>query len=352
MAPGPLSQTRASEDAAIPLLHNDVNPTACDTGIASPVPDEPAAASRVTGYAFMVLSAFFHALMSFFIRVAESSYGYPSVSCIIVRACTSISLSLIYLGVHRLFHTLSLPAKHFALLSLRGLFGAATGVCTFYSLQYLPVGIAITILYASPAITSVLAAIVLRDPFTLSQFVTLVINFTGVTLTSRGSYTDHAIANQFVLIGVAYAFGAAFCASAVFILVRLMGLRVHFILGCLFYGVGCVLLACVLGTRADVAAILHNHKGTLYATLSGFAGFGSQTMLTRALQIIHPGPAAVVRSLNVPISFTLGLVFLSEKPSLVSALGISLVLVSIASVAWQKRRIQQLPNAVVTDDSE
>lgn len=283
--------------------------------------------------------------MSFLIRVAESRYGYPTISAIIIRSFTSIFLSLAYLTFHKLFHKLLLSRLHLTLLSLRGLFGAATGVCTFFSLNYLPVGIAITILYASPAITSVLAAIFLGDAFTPSHILTLVLNFTGVTLTSHGSYAARDAAPDGILLGVSYAMLAALAASIVFILVRAMGLRVHFVLGCLFYGVGCAVMALLLGSRADLIAIRDNANGTVFALLSGLAGFGSQALLTRSLQLVPPGPAAVVRSLNVPLSFVLGLVFLAERPSVVSTLGVALVLASIASVAWQKRRVAQVQSA-------
>lgn len=337
MTPGPLSQLQPPTDASLPLLPN--NDSSAPNDIGSLDSDQIATTTRATGYFYMAVSALCHALMSFFIRVAESTFGYPTSCCIMVRAFTSISLSILYLTVHDLYHTLKLPRLQVALLCLRGVFGAATGAGTFLSLQYLPVGIAITILYSSPAITSVLAAIVLKDSFTLSHFFTLVLNFTGVIMTSRGSYSTHDTANQFILIGVSYALIAAFSASVVLILVRIMGLRVHFILGPMFYGVGCVVLSFLMGSYDDVLTIKNNYKGTFFALLSGFAGFGSQAMLTRGVQLVAPGPAAVVRSLNVPISFLLGLVFLSEKPSAFSAFGVSLVLMSIASVAWQKRLV-------------
>lgn len=335
MTPGPLSQSQPATDASIPLLSN--NDSAARNGVGTFDSDQTAIATRAAGYCFMALSALFHALMSFFVRVSESSYDYPTSCCLMVRAFTSIGLSILYLSIHDLFHTLKLTTTQVVLLSLRGVFGAGAGACTFFSLQYLPVGIAITILYSSPAITSVLAAIVLKEPFTMAHFLTLVLNFTGVIMTSRGSYSSHNTANQFVLIGVTFAILAAVFASIAFILIRIMGLRVHFILGCLFYGVGCFFLSFFIGSYEDVLMISSNYKGTFFALLSGFAGFGSQSMLTRGVQRLAPGPAAVVRSLNVPISFLLGLVFLSEKPSAFSAFGVSLVLLSIASVAWQKQ---------------
>lgn len=327
MVPSPPLNNR---EAAIPLLEKPALRDETDAA------GEADVLSRTRGFAFVGCSAFCHALMSFFIRVAESSFHYPSVSAIIIRSMTSITLSLFYLGAHGLFHELLLPKKQLTLLTFRGLFGATSALCTFFALQYLPIGITMTILYASPAITSLLAAVFLNDAFTVAHLLTLVLNFTGIVFTSHGSYAAHPT-GHLAMVGIVFALTSALSASTVFILVRAMGLRVHFVLGCLFYGFGCALIATVLGTPADVAAIVHNRTGTLFALLSALAGFGSQSMLTRGLQRIPPGTAAVVRSSNVPFSFLLGFLFLSEKPPVVSLLGVALVLASIASVAWQKR---------------
>lgn len=306
--------------------------------------------TQARGYFFMCCSAVCHALMTFFIRVAESRYSYPSLSAIILRSIVLITMSSLYLTAHGLLHKLFLSKKLLTLISLRGLFAAISGLCTFFALRYLPVGIVMTVLYASPAITSVLAAVFLQDPFTVPHLLTIVLNFSGILLTSQGSYASQENSRQ-ALLGIGFALISAMSASMVFILVRKMGLRVHFILSCLFSGFGYVLVSFALASHTDLIAIVNNRPGTIFALLSAIAGFGSQSMLTRGVQLVSPGPAAVVRSLNVPLTFLLGLVFLSERPSAFSLMGVSLVLLSVATVALQKQLIsrrqasyQQIPS--------
>lgn len=296
--------------------------------------------SQTWGYLYMLCSAVCHSFMTFFIRVAESKYAYPSICALMIRSCTSIGLSLLYLSVHGLFHALVLPMKQLTLLGLRGVAGALTGYFTFLALSYLNVGTTITILYASPAITSVLSTVFLGDPFTFLHAITLALNFTGIVLVSHEPSTPF-FTPELPSAGVLYAIIAAIFTSIVFLLARVMGFRVHFVLGVLSYGISSAVISIILGSREDVSTVFSNDMGTVFALLSGCAGFGSQSMLNRALQRVSPGPGAVVRSINVPLTFTLGLLFLNEHISVVCLTGVILVLTSIGSVAWRKHRDDQ-----------
>lgn len=70
--------------------------------------------------------------------------------------------------------------------------------------------------------------------------------------------------------------------------------------------------------------------------IGGVAGFVSQCLLNFALGIAPSGPAVVVRSANVPLTFVLGFLFLDERPAVVSVLGVGVVLVSVAMIGLQK----------------
>lgn len=355
-----ISNSALSADPSTPLLRQTATLRSGESGRDERLPynvrgnavhiEDTVAKTRAQGYAFMVLSAACQSLMVFFIRVAESSYNYSSISSVMVRSFTSIVLSVVYLCTHGLLQKLKLSQRHLLLLCFRGIFGASACTCTFFAMKYLPVGTTMTIVYAYPIITSILATIFLKDAYTLTNVVTLLLNFTGIAMTSHASYALGADGSS-ALIGVGYAVLAAFCTAMILILVRILGFHVHFVLGSLFYGIGCAAISVLLGTPQDVRMLWGNPKGTLFALLSGFAGFGSQSLLTRSLQRVQPGPAAIVGSLSVPLTFAWGLVFLSETTSLQSIIGVALVLLSVAVMAWQKnsrarQSVQFQPRAV------
>lgn len=299
--------------------------------------------------------------MTFQIHVAESLYSFPVSSALIVRAFVSLSLTTLYLWYNRLFHVTRLPRPLLLRLVLRGLLGALSGLCIFSALARLPAGVAVTIFYASPAITAVLAAIFLGDRFTPVHGVVLVVNFLGIALVSQqpspSSSAATALASsaggERAIAGILFALAGAFCAAAVFVLVKRMGLQVHFVMNAGSYGFGCLLLAPCLALATSVEgrgggggghgvgtlhALVSNGRGLLLAVGSALAGFGSQTMLARGLQNAPAGPAVVVRSLNVPVVFFLGLAFMGETVGLNGMLGVALVIGSICFTGlWQLR---------------
>lgn len=280
------------------------------------------------GYIFIVGSSVCQALVTFFVHVAETTYGYPTASAVIVRAFTSILLPSLYLSLNRSVFDTHLSPRVVAMLATRGIAGGASAFLSFGALGRLPVGTAVTLFYASPAITTILSAIFLTDPLTCMLMLTVMTNFAGVAMVSQptGEGTHW--------VGVAFALGMAFASSIVFVLQRAMGLRVHFVLGVLAYGVGCALIAAVTADLFDVRSLFNNASGTFFALCSGLAGFGSQSFLNKGLQRVPAGPAIVVRSLNVPITFLLGLWFLGERPSVLSLFGVAIVLGSVAGIGY------------------
>lgn len=291
-------------------------------------------ANPALGYALMVASSVCHAVMTFFVHLAEVKSGFPPPSALVVRACTSLTLSSSYILLNR--HTIGAvqwTRRKAILLTLRGLAGGPSAWLSFEALARLPVGTAMTIFYASPALTAIASAVLLRDhPLTLELMLTIAANFTGIALVSDPT------AQSAHLAGVFCALGMAIMSTTVFVLQRAMGLGVHFVLGVFAYSCGCAFIAACVARGDDVSQIFSNRQGALFALCSGLAGFGSQSFLNKGLQHAPAGPAIVVRSLNVPLTFVLGLVFLGERPSLMSLCGVVIVLGSVVAIGFQKLR--------------
>lgn len=293
------------------------------------------AQNPLKGYDSMAMSAVCQAGMMFFVHVAESVFGLPSTSALIVRAVVSSLIALIYLYVNNLFHIFKLPASHLFSLGIVGFLSSVSIYCTLIALERLPVGTVVTVVYSSPAITSVLAAVFLHDAFTFSHVLILATNFIGIALVSQPSTVNSSSPESF-LIGIAYALAGALSVSVVYVVLRALGHSTHFVLGSVALSVGLVVFSLIFGTVDSVKAIRTNVPGTLFSTISSTCGFGSQVLLNRGLQDAPAGPGVVVRSLNVPISFLLGLIFLHESPNFTGLLGISLVLCSIGAIGWRQ----------------
>lgn len=294
------------------------------------------------GYTLMAASSLCHALMTFLVHIAEVNHHLPSATAVVIRAFTSLTLSSLYL----LFSPSArcslrmLTPRTASLLSLRGLFGGLSAWLSFAALARLPVGTAVTLFYMSPALTSIASAVILRDhPLTLSLGLTIAVNFAGVALVSgNGANVLSGARLLQQMAGVGYALGMACCGTMVFVLQRAMGLRVHFVLGVFAYGMGCALVAGVLVSWDDVRAVVlgNNRVGAAFALGSAVMGFGSQSFLNRGLQHAPAGPAIVVRSMSVPVTFALGLVFLGETVTWMAVTGVVMVLGSVGMIGLQK----------------
>lgn len=299
----------------------------------------PSSASPALGYLVMLASAFCHALVTFFVHLAEVRCNFPAISALIVRAFTSFTLSSSYLFLnrHQIFSPSSLHTyswRLLILLTIRGLAGGLAAMLTFVSLARLPVGTAVTLFYAAPALTAIFSALLLRD-ILLSPCLlfTIFTNFVGIALVARPTTTGTNIS------GVLCALGVATAASTAFVLTRAMGTRIHFVLSVFAFSLGCITMVAFTATKEYVYHVFHNRQGVMYAVCSGIAGFGSQSFLNKALQLAPAGPATVVRSLNVPLTFVLGLLFLNERPTGISMVGVGVVLFSVAAIGLQKVKL-------------
>lgn len=297
--------------------------------------ENPNLSNAFQGYYSMAISAVCQAGMAFFAHLAETSYGFPSNSALIARAVVSSIMSLVYLYINNLFYIFCAPAAQLFGLGIVGLLSSITIYCTLLALERLPVGTVVTVVYSSPAITSVLSAIFLKDAFTISHALILATNFLGIALVSQPSTVDSATPGTF-LVGIAFSLAAALSVSVVYTVLRALGHSTHFVSGSVALSVGLVVFSFIFGNREALDAFRTNTHGAFFVTISGMCGFGSQVMLGRGLQNAPAGPAAVVRSLNVPISFILGLVFLHEVTNSMGLLGIMLVLSSIGAIGWRQ----------------
>lgn len=288
------------------------------------------------GFLLMLFSSLCYALVTSFAHFAETKYSYPVANLLLIRCFTSITLSSLYVYFNRDNVNIHLPAKSVLMLTARGLLGGCSAALSFAALARLPVGTATTIFYASPALTTLLSAIFLRDPLSYALLLTILINFVGIALVSQPTMSGTHWG------GVAFALGMAICSSSVFVVQRGMGSRVHFVLGVFAYGCGCALMSCFTANRESLSIMLEDKAGSAFALCSGLAGFGSQSFLNRGLQLVPAGPAIVVRSFSVPLTYVMGLVMLGEFPSVIDTIGVIIVVASVVTIGYQKLLLKQV----------
>lgn len=123
----------------------------------------------------MLISVVGFALMNLTVKYLK---GIPATELVLFRSLVSLVLSYIIIKRKKL-NPLGNNRK---LLMLRGVFGVIALTLFFYTLQYLPLGSAVTIQYLSPMFTAFFAIFLLKQPTRPLQWFYFLVAFAGVFL--------------------------------------------------------------------------------------------------------------------------------------------------------------------------
>lgn len=289
--------------------------------------------AELWGYSYMLVAAFAWSMMAFGVHIGSTYLHFPTIPSILVRGIVNLLLSFAFIMITRPPTLWQANSQLFPLIS-RTVVGTLGCLCIFSSVKYLPVGDAVTIFSTSPAITTLLSAVFLHEPFTTFDGGALVASFTGVILVARPSFlfgVDNNIvstdADAYInsSLGLVFATGAAFCASAVYTLIRSMGTRIHFILNTVAMGIGLTSFPLVFLSSDDLHHMLYNYQGLAIIIAASLAGFVCVACFSRSLQLCRAGPGMIIRTMDIPFSFLLGFIFLAESMSWMKLFGVLLI---------------------------
>ncbi|XP_077206407.1 solute carrier family 35 member G1-like isoform X5 [Paroedura picta] len=211
--------------------------------------------------------------------------------------------------------------------------------CIFQMVFVLP-----GIIYCNPVFTSLLAWIFLKEKYSPWDLLFTLFAITGVVLIARppflfgskvagieGSYTDH-------LKGTIAALSSAICTSSTFVILRKVGISVHYFLSIWYYAV-IGLIVCIIALFAmDVWTLPHCGKDRFLLILMGLFGLGGQIFLTKALQIEKAGPVSIMKTMDVVFAFIFQIIFLSHIPTWWTVGGALCVVASSSGTVLRKWR--------------
>ncbi|CAN8072810.1 unnamed protein product [Agarophyton chilense] len=292
---------------------------------------DDASSPPVNGLIWIALAALGFALMTTAIRLGTTRFDFPTSAAVLLRSITHLVLSSIALGSVIRISPLGLPPSYRLLLAVRGVFGTIAMVLCFHSLSYLPAGEATAIFAFSPVITILLLKFVLNETTSIWDMALALVGILGIWLIAAPS----SVGDQHI-IGALMLLIAACFAAAGYVCVRGMGTQVHFMLSVFALGVIGVPVTAVLGGKEAFHQILTNHKGTGILTLGSFAAFFAQSCLNKGLQSCKAGKGIIMKNLEVPLAYTLGLLFLDERPAMLRVFGSILVISAVVLVGLRR----------------
>lgn len=173
----------------------------------------------------------------------------------------------------------------------------------------------------------VFSSILLGEPFGLIEVGAAITSFIGVVLVSNPRLQLDFSAGQSpgFAIGCCAVLVSSITVALTYCFLRAVNTHVHYMVSVLALGVGGGILGALLGGASPSAMLADTHS--LRLVLVGSVGglFGS-CCLSKAFSYCRAGTGTIMRNIDVPIAYILGVVVLGEIPRVGSLIGAALVI--------------------------
>lgn len=275
---------------------------------------------------YMTLSAASFAVMNGLVKhlntLSFSAYQLVFFRCI---GTLIITTSLL------LYKKIPMLGKKRGLLILRGLAGAISLLLFFASLNYIPVGTAVTLRYLSPVFAALLAVLWLKERINLVQWLFFLLAFIGVLILK-------GFDGEMSLIGLGMVILSAITMGLVFVVISKIGKKDHPIVIVNYF--------MAIGTIIGGALSLGNWRYPmgiewLWLFLLGIVGLVGQLYMTKAFQIASTNQVAPLKYLEVIFTVLIGALWFTEIYTLWSLLGILLVMLGLTLNILYKNQIKE-----------
>ena len=277
---------------------------------------------------FMMLSALGFALMSASVKLV-SGWGIPVLEIVAARSLVSLAIS--YVDIQR--KGLSVWGNHKPLLMARGLFGAFSLMCVFYSVTTLQLAQATVLQYTYPAFTAVLALIFLKERIQLSTITCLIMSFIGL-LVVVGPNMDGDALVEIPWLSLAAALTGAFGSACAYVIVRRLS-RSEDSSVIIFYFPLIALPISLLLLGSDF--VMPGLKEIAILVLIGIFTQIGQVGLTKAMACEEAGKASAYAYIQVVFAAVLGLFLFGETPSLWTVLGgLIIIMGALVNTLWKR----------------
>ena len=290
--------------------------------------EEPHQLSERVGYVLVFLSAVLFCSMFLLMRSATAYHGVSVSAVVFLRGVLQIVLAF---AIAPLFSerlgVFSVPRHLLPLLFARGVFGATSLLLSYYSISLVPLGIESTLFFTNPVFTIALSGLVLHEVVSAREIAATGICIIGAIMVSNPSaaYDLREASSPGYIVGALAALASALLSAVAYVCIRSLGTQIHFMASVMAFAV----LEMLLGSAMGGFWLRGSALGLWITVAACVVGFAGQCLFCKGMQHCRAGTGSVIRTVDVPLAFVLGLVFLGEVPHFFGVCGSILIVTGV-----------------------
>lgn len=237
--------------------------------------------------------------------------------------------TFVFIFPYMLYHKVSILGNNVKFLALRGLVGVASLSLFFIAIQRIPLGSAISIRYIGPIFGAVLAAYFLKEKINLKQWISFAIAFGGVLLIKGFDLRIDYL--SFILILI-----SAFLLGGVFVLIRYLSTREHFLTIINYFMVTSVCLS-LFFVHTWRMPLSHEWYSVIGIGIMGLIG---QVFMTKAFQTEETSVLAPFKYMELVFALILGYFIFGETYQWIPFVGIGLIILGMIMNVRAKNQLK------------
>lgn len=276
---------------------------------------------KKSGIIYIIISAFFFALMSFFVRLSGDSI--PVIQKSFFRNLVAFFVAIIILKKEKI--SFKIGRGNMKYMLIRALAGTIGILCNFYAVDHLNLSDASILNKLSPFFAVIFSIFLLKEKVKPLEWLTLTIAFIGALFVIKPSFTMEFIyATAGVMGGVT--------AGLAYACVRKLGTRgvKGPVIVIFFSGFSCLFTLPTLIFDFTPMTM----QQLIYLLLAGCAAAGGQIFITAAYTKAPAKEISVFDYSQIIFTASFGLIFLNQIPDVLSLLGY-IIIIGAAIFKWK-----------------
>ena len=263
---------------------------------------------------YMIISTFSFSLMNSFVKYLSD---YPTFEIVFFRSIGSLLLGTSYI----LIKGIPILGNKRKLMLLRSLAGLTAMSLFFMSLQYLPVGTAVSLRYLAPIYAAIFAVFFLGEKLRVIQWFLFLLAFSGVLILK--GFDSELNSTGLLLVLTASVFS-----GLVYVIIRKIGKNDHPLVIVNYF----MFIGTVIGGILCINEWIMPEKADWIRLFSlGLFGFFGQVFMTKAFQIAKTNLVAPLKYIEVIFTILIGVTWFGDIYTLWSLTGILMIIAALVT---------------------